>query len=299
MGHEHSHGAQAPERKLWIALGLTGTFLIVEATAGFLTHSLALLSDATHMLTDVAALGIALAAIRIGRRAADHKRSFGYYRFEILAAAFNAVILFLVALYILFEAVQRFRYPAEIASAPMLAVAVTGLMVNLIAMQVLRDVSQQSLNVKGAYLEVWADMVGSLGVIGAALVIRFTGWLWVDTVVAVGIGFWVLPRTWTLLRDSINILLQGVPEEFDLIRIEADIKGIPGVIEVHDLHLWALTSGRNVFTAHLVLSPQASNEKEVLLATSNMLRTRYDITDTTLQVEPVGFHPDEEEVHQH
>lgn len=148
MGHEHSHGAQAPERKLWIALGLTGTFLIVEATAGFLTHSLALLSDATHMLTDVAALGIALAAIRIGRRVADHKRSFGYYRFEILAAAFNAVVLFLVAFYILFEAIQRFRHPTEIASLPMLAVAVVGLIVNLISMRVLRDSSSQSLNVK-------------------------------------------------------------------------------------------------------------------------------------------------------
>lgn len=299
MGHEHSHGAHAPERKLWVALGLTGTFLIVEATAGFLTHSLALLSDATHMLTDVAALGIALSAIRIGRRAADHKRSFGYYRFEILAAAFNAVVLFLVAFYILFEAVQRFRNSAEIASAPMLAVAVMGLVVNLIAMRVLRESSSESLNVKGAYLEVWADMIGSVGVIGAALIIRFTGWWWVDAVVAVGIGFWVLPRTWALLRDSMNILLQGVPEGFDLALIEAVIKIIPGVAEVHDLHLWALTSGRNVLTAHLVLTPQASNEKEVLRATSELLRERYNITSTTLQVEPVGFHLEENDAHQH
>lgn len=300
MGHEHSHGENAPERKLWIALGLTGTFLIVEAVAGFLTHSLALLSDATHMLTDVAALAIALAAIRIGRRAADHKRSFGYYRFEILAAAFNAVVLFLVAFYILFEAIQRFRNPAEIASSAMLVVAVIGLAVNLIAMRVLRDSSAQSLNVKGAYLEVWADMIGSLGVIGAALIIRFTGWWWVDALVAVGIGFWVLPRTWALLRDSMNILLQGVPEGFDLALIEADIKVIPGVTDVHDLHLWALTSGRNVLTAHLVLSAQANNEKEVLKAASEMLSTRYNITGTTLQVEPAGFHPsDDDHPHRH
>lgn len=288
----HSHGAGAPESKLRIALALTATFLVVETVAAFLTGSLALLSDAAHMLTDVAALAIALAAIKIGKRAADKKRTFGYYRFEILAAAFNAVVLFLVAVYILYEAFQRFRTPQDIASGAMLAVAVVGLVVNLISMRILRDSSRDSLNVKGAYLEVWADMIGSAGVIAAALIIRFTGWRWVDTLMAVGIGLWVLPRTWTLLRASLNVLLQGVPEGFDLSRIEADILAVPGVAAVHDLHLWALTSGRNVMSAHLVLAGAAGDEARVLQATSEMLVTRYQITRSTLQVEPEGFHPE-------
>jgi cobalt-zinc-cadmium efflux system protein len=288
--HEHSHGAQAPENRLWIALALTGTFLVVEAAAGFLSDSLALLSDAAHMLTDVLALGVSLAAVRFAKRAADARRTFGYHRFEILAAVFNAVLLFLVAFYILFEAIQRLRHTAEVASTTMLVVAIFGLVVNLIAMRMLQASSKESLNVKGAYLEVWADMVGSIGVIIGALVIHFTGWQWVDSVVAIGIGFWVVPRTWSLLSESLHILLQGVPEGFDLAKIEADMRAVPGVADIHDLHLWALTSGRNVMTAHLVLADSVSDEQAVLKATSELLHERYKITGTTLQIEPRGFH---------
>lgn len=294
MAHEHSHGKEAPENRLWIALALTGTFLVVEAVAGFLSESLALLSDAAHMLTDVLALGVSLLAIRFAKRAADQRRTFGYHRFEILAAVFNAALLFVVAFYILFEAIQRLRNPAEVASTTMLVVATLGLIINLIAMRLLQASSKESLNVKGAYLEVWADMIGSIGVIAGAIVIRLTGWQWVDSVVAIAIGFWVVPRTWSLLGDSLHILLQGVPDGFDLARIEADMRTVPGVADIHDLHLWALTSGRNVMTAHLVLADGVTDEQAVLKATSELLHERYKITGTTLQIEPRGFHTEAE-----
>ena len=215
--HAHDHAAGGNERSLTIALALTTTFLIVELVGGILTHSLALISDAAHMFTDTAALGIALAAIRIAKRVADKRRTFGYHRFEILAAAFNAMLLFGVAVYIVYEAYLRLKSPAEIQSTGMLAIAVVGLIVNLISMRVLAGGRDASLNVKGAYLEVWSDMLGSIGVIIGAIVIRYTGWSWVDSLVAILIGLWVLPRTWTLLKSSVNILLEGVPEELGLL----------------------------------------------------------------------------------
>ena len=203
----HDHAKSANSRTLLLALLLTGTFLIAEVIGSFVFNSLALLSDAGHMLTDVAALTIALMAIRIGARPADDQRTFGYRRFEILAAAFNALMLFAVAIYILVEAVNRFRDPVPVQSTGMLIVAVAGLIINLMSMRLLRSGKAQSLNLKGAYLEVWADMLGSIGVIGGAIAIRFTGLTWIDPVVAVGIGIWVLPRTWILLRDTANVLL--------------------------------------------------------------------------------------------
>ena len=217
-GHDHSHAVvtEGNARKLTFALILTSSFLVIEVIAGFMTQSLALLSDAAHMFTDAAALAIALAAIKIGKLPADDRRTFGYQRFEILAALFNASMLFAVAMYILYEAYLRFSQPPEIQSAGMMIVAVIGLIINLISMRILFSSAQDSLNVKGAYLEVLSDALGSVGVIIGAAVIYFTGWMWVDTLIAVLIGFWVLPRTWILLKQSINILLEGVPEEIDI-----------------------------------------------------------------------------------
>lgn len=235
--HDHSHVEVTAKnaKKLTIALALTFTFLIVEVVAGFITQSLALLSDAAHMFTDAAALAIALAAIKIGQKPADDKRTFGYQRFEILAALFNAMMLFVVAIYILYEAYQRFSQPPEIQSLGMLIVAVLGLIINLISMKILVSSSQDSLNVKGAYLEVLSDALGSVGVIIGALVIYFTGWMWVDTVIAVLIGFWVLPRTWVLLKQSINILLEGVPSEIDIESLRNDLLALEGVQGIHQL----------------------------------------------------------------
>ena len=285
MSAGHDHGLQsANERNLWVVLGLTTLFMFVEVAGGLLTKSLALISDAAHMLTDAAAIAIALAAIRIGKRAADHKRTFGYYRFEILAAAFNALVLVIVAGYILFEAYQRFRHPPEIQSSGMLVIALIGLGVNFLGMRLLSSGAEASLNVKGAYLEVWSDMLGSLGVILAAILIYFTGWVWADALVAAGIGLWVLPRTWTLLKESLNVLLEGVPAGIALDHIERALLAVPGVREIHDLHVWALSSGKNSLTVHLVLA-EAGDEQAVLLAATEMLEERFSIRHVTVQVE--------------
>lgn len=292
MGAGHSHGQvrAGHERKLWMALGLTGSFMIAEVIGAFVTGSLALLSDAAHMLTDTLALAISLVAIQVAKRPADRKRTFGYARFEILAAAFNALLLFVVAFYILFEAWQRLQAPAEIQSTGMLVIAVLGLIVNLISMALLASGSSESLNVKGAYLEVWSDMLGSLGVIIAALVLMYTGWGWVDSLVAAAIGLWVLPRTWTLLRESTNVLLQGVPEGIDIDQVEQGIRAVPGVGDVHDLHVWALTSGKNVLSAHLVMQLQGRDEQAILAQVTELVQERFEIAHVTLQVEQAGFH---------
>lgn len=295
-GHQHGQARAGHERKLWMALGLTASFMLAEVIGAFVTGSLALLSDAAHMLTDTLALAISLVAIQVAKRPADRKRTFGYARFEILAAAFNALLLFVVAFYILFEAWQRVQAPAEIQSTGMLVIAVLGLIVNLIAMGLLASASSQSLNVKGAYLEVWSDMLGSLGVIGAALVIMFTGWGWVDSLVAAAIGFWVLPRTWTLLRESMNVLLQGVPDGVDIEQVEQAIRGVPGIGDVHDLHIWALTSGKNVLSAHLVAHLPGRDEQAILAEVTELLQERFNIAHVTLQVEQTGFH---QQVHEH
>ena len=283
-GHSHDHTAGANARSLVIALALTGTFLFAELIGAWLFNSLALLSDAAHMFTDAAALGIALAAIRIGQRPADKKRTYGYRRFEILAAAFNALLLFAIAAYVLYEGIQRFLDPLPVGSIGMLVVAGFGLVVNLIAMRVLAGGRDESLNVKGAYLEVWADMLGSLGVIAAAAIIWATGWTWVDALVAIAIGLWVLPRTWILLRDTSNILLQGVPRGVDLDEVRAAIATVPGVASVHDLHLWSIAGHDASLTAHVVID-LTENEQDLRVRVAGRLIEEFGIDHITLQVE--------------
>ncbi len=294
--HNHAVSGQSHSKRLWWALGLTSSFLIVEVVGGLLTQSLALLSDAAHMFTDTAALAIALTAIQIARRPADRKRTFGYHRFEILAAAFNALLLFMVAFYILYEAWMRIQQPAEIESMGMLGIAITGLLVNLLSMYLLIGGKEQSLNIKGAYLEVLSDALGSVGVIAGALIIMFTGWLWVDSIIAVAIGFWVLPRTWILLRDSLNILLEGVPANINLDNIRTDLKQLDGVDDVHDLHVWALTSGKSSMTAHLVV-PSADTQ-QILEAARELLAQRYQLHHITLQCERYSCAMAEADTHQ-
>lgn len=282
-GHDHNTG-NANAAALTTALALTGTFLVAEVVGSILTGSLALLSDAAHMMTDTAGLAIALAAVRIGARPADNRRTFGYKRFEILAAALNALLLFGVAAYILYEGIKRFLEPSEIQSLPMLAIAALGLVVNLIAMRILDSGRSSSLNVKGAYLEVWSDMLGSVGVIAAALVIWLTGWTWVDPVVAIAIGFWVLPRTWVLFKETTNILLEGVPEGIDLDKLAARLSSVPGVASFHDLHVWALTSGMPSLSAHLVLM-DGSNSELTRDGATKAMQEEFDIDHTTFQIE--------------
>ena len=283
--HAHDHTAGATEGRMWIVFALTATFFVAEVVGGIVFNSLALLSDAAHMFTDVMALAIAIAAIRLSRLPADRKRTFGYYRFEILAAAFNASLLFLVAIYILYEAYQRWLAPAPIQSLGMLAVAAAGLVVNLIGMYLLRGGAEHSMNVKGAYLEVWADALGSVAVIIGAVVVWLTGWTRVDPLIAVLIALWVLPRTWTLLKQSVNVLLEGVPEGVDLAAIESCLLAVPGVRGVHDLHVWAIGSGKTSLTAHLVIDSDQTHPQEVLDAAAERLRHEFNITHTTVQAE--------------
>jgi cobalt-zinc-cadmium efflux system protein len=236
------------------------------------------------MFTDMAALAIALAAVRIGQRPADDKRTYGYRRFEILAAAFNAILLFVIAGFVLYEATGRFFDPAPVDSTGMLVVAALGLIVNLIAMRVLEGGRDASLNVKGAYLEVWADMLGSLGVLGAAAIIFMTKWYWVDALVAAAIGLWVLPRAWTLLRDTTHILLQGVPLRIDIGSVREAIEGVSGVHSVHDLHIWSVAGDDVSLTSHIVLYAEAEGER-TRLAVTQMLDERFHIHHATVQIE--------------
>lgn len=296
MTHSHSHapsGATGHDhtRRLAWALVLTGGFLVVELIAAWLTRSLALLSDAAHMFTDVAALAIALAAIHIGQRPADEKRTFGYSRLEIIAAAANAIMLFAVAVYIGWEAWQRFKAPAEVHSVAMAVVALIGLVINLVAMRLLREGSAESLNMKGAYLEVLSDMLGSAGVLIAGALIWVTGQFWIDTVVAVAIALWVLPRTWTLLREAVNVLLQGVPAEVKLSTVEKALLAFPGVQAVHALHVWSISSGRHVMSAHLVVDPRLLNDPKLLADIAETLQHEFGLGHTTVQLESADSPP--------
>jgi cobalt-zinc-cadmium efflux system protein len=260
--------------------------MFVEIIAGFMTGSLALLSDAGHMATDALGLGMALAAITAANRAQRTTlHTYGLYRLEILAALANAILLFGVAVYVLVEAARRLDQPPEVLSRPMLAVAVIGLIVNLISWQLLRAGATESINVEGAYLEVLADMIGSVGVIVAALLIRFTGWAQADPLFAAAIGVFILPRAWRLGRRSLRILLQAAPEGLDIEAMNHRLMGIGGVTGIHDLHVWTLTSEMDVATLHLV-TREGTDPHPILDDARMLLEDEYGIAHATLQVEP-------------
>lgn len=284
-GHDHGSGAIRHERPLWWSLALTLVFLVAEVVGGILTNSLALLSDAAHMGTDALALGISLVAVRLSRRPPDARRTYGYARMEALGALVNGALLFVVAGYILWEAALRFRDPPQVASTGMLVVATIGLVVNLIAMRLLKAGSGESLNIKGAYLEVWSDMLGSVGVIAGALIIQLTGFSLIDPIIAALIGLWVLPRTWLLLRDAGQVLMQGVPSGIDLDAVRGTLESSASVAAVHDLHLWALGSRQPVMTAHVVLAADAPPADEVRQSLVSVLHERFGIDHATLQME--------------
>lgn len=291
-GHEHggvaralSGGARYKSRLAW-SFALIGLFFLVEVVGGLLTNSLALLSDAGHMFTDVLGLGMALAAIQVaGRGGTGSQRSFGLYRLEILAALANAVLLFGVALYVLYEAYRRFSDPPEVLGVPLLVVATAGLAVNLVVFALLRRGSRESLNVRGAYLEVLADTLGSVGVIVAAIVLATTGWPYADPIVAAGIGLFILPRTFTLGREAIRILLQAAPPGIPLDQVRGDLAALDGVVDVHDVHVWTLTSSMDVLSAHVMTRVDADSHR-ILDQARNLLADRYSLDHATLQVEP-------------
>ncbi len=291
--HEGSHGGSAAarsQRRLLVVLGLTMTYMVVEAVGGLLTNSLALLADAGHMLTDVLGLGMALLAIRFAQRPATPVKTYGLYRAEILAALVNSVVLFGIAGYILYEAWRRFQAPPEVSSLPMLAVAVGGLVVNLIGVRLLHTGAGESLNVRGAFLEVVADLLGSLGVILAAGIIYLTGWWLADPIISVVIGLFILPRTWRLLKSALDVLLEATPEHIDVEQVGAAMREVPGVASVHDLHVWTITSGFVAMSGHVQADGRRSSQ--VLHDLQALLRERFGIEHTTLQVEQPGHTDD-------
>jgi cobalt-zinc-cadmium efflux system protein len=285
MAHDHHHSAAAAHRgRLAAVFAITVVVLVAELVGAALSGSLALLADAGHVLADGAGIGLALLAIRFAARPASPRRTFGYYRLEILAAVVNAVLLFGVAGFVLVEAWRRLAEPPEVASGLMLAVAAAGLVANAVSMWLLHGGQRDSLNLRGAYLEVWGDLLGSVAVLAAAAVIALTGFRAADPIASALIGVLILPRTWRLLREAVDVLLEAAPEGVDLAEVRRHLLETPGVSDVHDLHAWTITSGLPVLSVHVVLERDADAGR-VLDGLGACLAGHFDIEHSTFQLE--------------
>lgn len=298
MSHGHGHGISPAEaatsnsgkhvNKLWIAAGLGLVTFVLQVTVGLFTSSLALLSDSAHVFTDIFGIFMALAAILVAQRAARRPdRTFGMYRTEVFAALANAILLFAVAGWVLYEAASRFTDPPEVPGLPVATVAVVGLAMNVIAFLMLRSGAKESINIRGAYLEVMADMVGSIGVLVSGLVTLAFGWRYADPVIGVAIGLFVLPRAFNLGRHAVRILLQQAPDRIDVTSIIEKINALPGVVDAHDLHVWTLTSGMEVASVHVTAVSDA-DPTTVLAATRTLLAEVVELGHATVQVELQG-----------
>lgn len=272
-------------RPLVTTLALTTTFLVVEVVGAIWTGSLALLADAGHMLTDVGGLVLALFAIRFAAKPPTPEKTYGFYRVEILAALANALVLLGISAFILYEAYRRFQDPPPVLGRPMLVVATVGLAVNIVGVGLLRSRSQESLNLKGAYLEVLSDALGSIGVIVAALIVLATGWQLADPLIGAGIGLFIIPRTWGLLRQAVNILLEGTPPHINLGEVQRAMAAVPGAVQVHDLHVWTLTSGKYAMSGHVVVENVMAADR-ILRELHTLLHDRFGVEHTTIQIEP-------------
>jgi cobalt-zinc-cadmium efflux system protein len=284
----HAHGQPTPAArsrgKLTTTLVLTVAFLVVEIAGALWAGSLALLADAGHMLTDVGGLGLALFAIRVAARPPTPAKTYGYYRAEILAALVNALVLLVVAGAILWEAYRRILAPSEVLGGPMLAIAAAGLVVNGACAWLLHEGAGASLNVQAAYLDVLADAISSVAVMLAAGTVLLTGWTLADPLASVAIALVIVPRTWALLRQAVNVLLEGTPPHLDLGEIEGAIVRVAGVRRVHDLHVWTLTSGREAMSAHVVVDDVGASER-LQRELHEVLHARFGVDHTTIQLE--------------
>ncbi|MBL9124419.1 MAG: cation transporter [Planctomycetaceae bacterium] len=290
--HQHSHShqherSQASTQALRAALVLNAGYMLVEFVGGILTGSLALVADAGHMLTDVAALALGLFALWFAQRPADPRRTFGYLRAETLAALANGITLLLISGYVLYEAWHRLSDPSPVAGAAMLAIAIVGLLVNLLSAWMLAGGHDDDLNRRGVYLHMLADALGSVGAIGAGAVILLTGWNWADPLASVLIVLLILWGTWHLLSDSIHVLMQGAPARISLDQVAQSMRDIPGVLEVHDLHVWTLGAGNDVMTGHAVLAAETDlpRSQEILALLREMMHDRFGIEHATIQLE--------------
>ena len=271
-------------RPLRWTLILTGGYFLIELAAGLWTGSLALLADAGHMLADAGGLALALFAIRMAALPPTPEKTYGYYRVEILAALVNAIVLLVIAVLILYDAYRRFISPPDLLGGPMLVVAVVGLGVNLAGMWLLREGSGESLNLKSAYLDLLGDALGSLGVVLVALLVITLGWRLADPLIAAAIAAFIIPRTWGLLRQAVNVLLEGTPAHVDLAELEGAMAHVAGVRQVHDLHVWTLTSGKYAMSGHVVIEDSAVGNR-ILNDLHTLLHERFGIDHTTIQIE--------------
>ncbi|WKA55505.1 cation diffusion facilitator family transporter [Planococcus shixiaomingii] len=285
-GHDHAHGAN--KKALTIGFVIITAYMIIEAIGGFLTNSLALLADAGHMLSDSISMGVAILAFTLGERVANYSKTYGYKRFEILAAVFNGVTLVGIALYIFYEAYHRFADPPEVASTGMLIIAAIGLFVNvLVAWLLMRNGdTKENLNVRAAFLHVLGDLLGSVGAVTAALLIMFFGWSWADPVASVIVAVLVLVSGWRVTRDAVHILMEGTPKNIDLDDIVKTMEDVPGIVSIHDLHAWCITSGQNALSCHAVIDGDLSvkDSQKILRAIEHELEHK-GIGHVTIQME--------------
>ncbi|WP_044436642.1 cation diffusion facilitator family transporter [Skermanella aerolata] len=290
MGHDHGPGGHAhavtanSERKVLWAMLLTGGFMFAEVIGGVVSGSLALIADAGHMLTDFASLALAWFAFRLARRPADLKRSYGYHRFQVLAAFVNGISLFAISVWITIEAIGRLFNPVEVLGGQMLIVATLGLLVNIAAFWILHRGGAENLNVRGATLHVLGDMLGSVGAIAAALIILWTGWTPIDPILSVVVVLLILRGAWRVTKESGHILLEGAPYGIDATRIDAALKDVPGVTDVHHIHAWSLTNERQMVTLHAVID-ESADQNGTVVAINNVLHARFGIDHVTVQVE--------------
>jgi cobalt-zinc-cadmium efflux system protein len=292
-GHAHDHHDHLREvsrKRLIIVLAITATFMVVEFVGGYLANSLALMADAGHMLNDVAALALTYFALWISRKPATLAKTYGYLRMEILAALVNGATLILIAGVIFWHAIERFRQPPAVEGTLMLVVATGGLLVNVIAAFLLHSSSSHNLNMRGAYLHVLGDLLGSVGAISAAVIILLTGWYLADPLISVFVGLLILVGAWRLVRESVDILLEAVPKGIDMSAVHSAIRSLDGVEEVHDLHVWTLTSGFIAMSGHAVIRDPA-RYKEVLEAVHELMHDRFNISHVTVQVEHRTMYP--------
>ncbi|KYG60042.1 MULTISPECIES: cation diffusion facilitator family transporter [Planococcus] len=288
MGSEHDHAHGRNKKTLLISFLIITVYMVVEAIGGFLTNSLALIADAGHMLSDSISLGIGFLAFTIGEKAADQAKTYGYKRFEILAAVFNGVTLVLISLYIFYEAYHRFSDPPEVATTGMLIIAIIGLLVNILVAWILTrgGDTKDNLNLRAAFLHVLSDLLGSVGAITAALLIIFFGWAWADPLASVVVAILVLISGWRVTKEAIHVLMEGTPTDVSIDRITDTIEKIPGVNNIHDLHVWSITSGKNALSGHVVIENGLSfEESQLILREIEAAMIKQQITHVTIQLE--------------
>ncbi|WP_102272676.1 cation diffusion facilitator family transporter [Cytobacillus massiliigabonensis] len=284
-GHNHSHGHTGNKKALFLSFLLIASFMIVEVVGGLLTNSLALLSDAGHMLSDAAALGLSLFAIKLGERKASASKTYGYKRFEIIAAALNGLTLIVISVYIFYEAYQRFWNPPEVLSGGMLIISSIGLLVNIIAAWILmRGDKEENLNVRSAFLHVIGDMLGSVGAIIAALLMIFFGWGIADPIASVIVAILILISGWRVTKESLHILMEGTPANLEMEKVKASLLKIPAVAEVHDMHIWSITSGMAMLSCHMVIEGEGVHDT-ILHRAQSILHDDFEIEHSTIQIE--------------